>query len=142
MCLLFASCEQSLFQVLTHNDVGYWSKRWTPSNPNVIFEGYSVVYSKKDSLQKLFPDNIHCIGSPNLSLGDIYGIKFRIRKDTIFHYVEKKNDFILMYDTIIVESYSKNSITLRNGVVLHRIPNRFIKKILRRCDVCKDFRTY
>ena len=116
MLALFTSCRQSLYDVLTQNDFGYWL------NPH----GMIIEYSKKDSLKRYLEED--CSYSFNSSLGDIWGIKFKIKKDTIFHYVEiKKDNFITMYDTLIVESYSKDSIILINGVILYNIPQKVIR---------------
>ena len=45
---LIASCKQSCFDVITHNNVGYWSRYWSKDNPY----GMIQEYSKKDSIVK------------------------------------------------------------------------------------------
>ena len=121
--VLFASCGQSLFQVLTHDDVGYWSHNWTRKNPY----GVIIEYSKRDSVMKFVDEDwtYSWIGS----FDNIYGRRFRIINDTIFEYVRKKNvEYPL--DTVIVASYSKDRITLSNGYKWHRISTKYAQKMI------------
>ena len=120
---LLISCKQSCFDVITQNDVGYWSRYWTPSDPDRLIREYS----KKDSIIKYLngEDMSVCRGQ---TLGDIYGIRFKFANDTLLYYVRTKSGFVEMYDTIPIASYSRNKIVLKNGVVWHRIPKSVIKK--------------
>ena len=88
------SCRQSCFDVITHNNVAYWSRYWTPSNPH----GVIAVYSKKDSIRQFLDEDLNY--SFTGSLGDIYSVRFKFSNDTIFHYVRTKTEFITMYDTL------------------------------------------
>jgi len=134
---LVVSCKQSLFDVMTHNDKGYWSRYWTEDDPS----GVILEYSKKDSTVKnLKEDWSLCFVN---SIGDIYGIKFRITNDTIFHYVKiKDTGLILMWDTIPIVSYSKDTIVFTNKmsdtVIWHRIPNKIAKKYKPKPEAKKD----
>ena len=117
--MFFVSCKQSCFHVITNNDVAYWSR---------YSNGIIMEYSKKDStLKYLNEDGTYCRQS---SLEAVCGIKFRITNDTLFHYVNH-NGFIIMYDTIPVVSYSKNTIIIRNKesekVLWHRLPTKMMK---------------
>lgn len=98
------SCSKlSSFEVITHNDVGYWSRY----NYGVIAE-----YSRKDSTVKfLNADWTYCIQDP---LESVYGLRFKIAKDTLFHYIDKKGK-IIMRDTLVITSYSRNTLTLVNN---------------------------
>lgn len=120
------SCKQSLFQVITHNDVGYWKSEWSP----LITE-----YSKKDSRFEVYDENwINLREGPKLGIWAIYGTKFRITNDTIFYYCEVDGHVAAMGDTLPVVSYSKNTIVIKNRasqyVTLHRIPNKLAKKMM------------
>ena len=122
----FVSCRQSCFDVITHNNVAYWSRYWTPSNPN----GVIAVYSKKDSIRQFLDEDLNY--SFTGSLGDIYSVRFKFSNDTIFHYVRTQRGFITMYDTLHIISYARDTIVVKNNnseeVVWHRIPNRIIRK--------------
>ena len=120
--VLFMSCRQSFFDVITQNDVGYWTRYWTKEDPH----GSVCEYSKKDTTVKYLNETLTSGGV--WSLGDIYGIRFKYVNDTLLYYVRTKRGFVVMYDTIPIASYSRNKIVLRNGVVWHRIPKRIIKK--------------
>ena len=117
--VFFLSCKQSCFQVITQNNVAYWS-RYT--------NGIIMEYSKKDStLKYLNEDGTYCKQN---SLEAVYGIKFRITNDTLFHYVNHKG-FIMMYDTLPVVSFSRNTIIFRNKesekIVWHRLSSKMMK---------------
>lgn len=118
---LITSCKQSCFDVITHNNVGYWSRYWTEDNPVGIIEAYS----KKDSTVKAL-DNYWNYTFGN-TLGDIHGVKFRISNDTLFYYVKiKETGLVIMWDTIPIVSYSKNKIVVSNNkgaiAIWHRLP--------------------
>lgn len=121
LLLMFVSCKQSFFNVLTHNDVGYWSRYWTTNNPH----GAITEFSKKDSTTKYLDESwVYSDFSPAL-----WGLKFWISGDTLFKYVNRKAKLII-YDTIPIASYSKNAVILKNGIVWHRLPTKFAKKML------------
>ncbi len=122
--VLFMSCRQSFFDVITQNDVGYWTRYWSPSDPNRIIREYS----QKDSIMQYLNGQDMSVDRDGQTLGDIYGIRFKYVNDTLLYYVRTKRGFVAMYDTIPIASYSRNKIVLRNGVVWHRIPKRIIKK--------------
>ena len=122
------SCKQSLFQVITHNDVGYWKSEWSP----LISE-----YSKKDSRVEDINEDwtyFRKSGIPLIGVWAIYGTKFKITNDTIFHYCERNGKIVDIGDTIPVVSYSKNTIVIKNRasqyVTWHRIPNKYVKKMM------------
>ena len=118
---LFVSCRQSCFQVITHNDVAYWSPSWTPDNPY----GSIVEFSKKDSTVKHLDENwIYDNSTPTL-----WGLKFRITNDTLFEYVNRKGN-LKVYDTIPIASYSKNTIILGNEIKWHRLSTTFAKRVI------------
>ena len=124
---LIVSCKQSCFDVITHNNKGYWSRYWTEDDP------YGVIteYSKKDSTVKNYCEDWRlCFVN---SIGDIHGVKFRITNDTLFQYVNIKNSgLVIMWDTIPIVSYSKDTIVIRSDVPetvkWHRIPSKIVKK--------------
>ena len=123
--MLFASCKQSCFEVITHNDVGYWSDGWTPKDPT----GSIREFSKKDSTLKYLGETwAYETWSPAL-----WGLKFRITNDTLFTYVNRKGK-VMVYDTLSVVSYSKNTFNaLTNNsyhVKLHRISTKYARKMM------------
>lgn len=121
LCVLFTSCNQSLFQVLTHNDVGYWSQYWMPKDPR----GSIIEYSKKDSSMKYLDENwFYDDHTPAL-----WGLKFRITMDSLFEYVDRKG-YVKTYDTLSIASYTKNRIVLKNGAKWHRISTRYARKMI------------
>lgn len=129
MLVLFASCKQSFFDVITHNDVGYWSRYWTPKDPH----GVIVEYSKKDSIKRVINKDWtrpRWLGTYD----DIHGQKFKITNDTMFTYISDGKGFMRMRDTLLIVSYSRNKIVVRNMkselVTWHRIPTKFAKKQL------------
>lgn len=126
------SCKQSLFQVITHNDVGYWTRYWTPEDPY----GAITEYSKKDSTAEHINEDWTYFRKsvPLIGIWAIYGTKFRISNDTLFYYCEKNGKILDRGDTIPVISYSKNTIVFKNKaseyVTWHRIPNKLAKKMM------------
>ena len=118
---LLISCKQSCFDVLTHNDVGYWSRYWTPNDPH----GAIMEFSKNDSTTKYIDENwTYSDFSPAL-----WGLKFWISSDTLFTYVNRKGS-LMIYDTIPIASYSKKTVILKNGIVWHRLSTKYAKKML------------
>ena len=125
LLILLVSCNQSCFQVITHNDVAYWSFNWTYNNPH----GSIVEFSKKDSTMK-YIDDVWAYEDWNPAF---WGLKFRITNDTLLKYVNKKG-FIMMYDTIPIVSYSKNTFISMNNeseqVKWHRISTKYAKRMI------------
>ena len=122
---LFVSCNQSCFQVITHNDVGYWSFNWMPDDPH----GSIVEFSKKDSTMKYLDDYwVYQDWSPAF-----WGLKFRITNDTLFSYVNKEGN-VRMFDVIPIVSYSKNTFISMNNeseqVNWHRISTKYAKRMI------------
>lgn len=122
---LFASCGQSLFQVLTHDDVGYWSHNWTFNEP----VGSIMEFTKKDSTMKYLDGN--------WNYDDItpayWGLKFSISNDSLFWYVNR-NGCVRYYDTLSIVSYSRNTIVSQyegtEYVKLHRISTKYAQKMI------------
>ena len=125
---LLVSCRQSCFDVLTHNDVGYWSRYWTPKDPR----GSISEFSKKDSTMKYIDDNWAYEDWPPA----FWGLKFKMADDTLFKYVNRKGN-LKIYDTIPIASYSKNTVILKNGIVWHRISTKYARKMLNAPDQVK-----
>ena len=126
--MLLVSCRQSCFDVLTHNDVGYWSRYWTPKDPR----GSISEFSKKDSTMKYIDDNWAYEDWPPA----FWGLKFKMADDTLFKYVNRKGN-LKIYDTIPIASYSKNTVILKNGIVWHRISTKYARKMLNAPDQVK-----
>lgn len=102
---LCVSCHQSCLDVITQNDVAYWSRDWTLDNPY----GSITEYSRKDSTVKYLDESwIYQDWDPAL-----WGLKFRISNDTLFEYVNRRG-VVITYDTLPIISYSKNKIVIRN----------------------------
>lgn len=105
LVVLFVSCKQSYFDVITQNDVAYWTFNWTLKEPY----GSIMEFSKKDSTMKYLDNNwIYDNHTPAL-----WGLKFRISNDTLFEYVNRRG-VVISYDTLPIISYSKNKIVIRN----------------------------
>ena len=128
LLILFVSCKQSLFQVITHNDVGYWRSE---------LNGGITEYSKKDSRVEDYDENwinFRKSGVPLIGIWAIHGTKFRITNDTIFYYCEVDGHIAAMGDTLPIVSYSRNTIVIRNDasqyVTWHRLPNKLAKKMI------------
>ena len=122
---LFVSCNQPCFQVITHDDVAYWSRYWMPDNPH----GSIVEFSKKDSTMKHLDDDwVYDDWSPAF-----WGLKFRITNDTLFSYVNR-DGIVRMYDSIPIVSYSKNTIVFKNTESgyfnWHRISTKYAKRMI------------
>ena len=126
--MLLVSCRQSCFDVLTHNDVGYWSRYWTPKDPR----GSISEFSKKDSTMKYIDDNWAYEDWPPA----FWGLKFKMADDTLFKYVNRKGN-LKIYDTIPIASYSKNTVILKNGIIWHRISTKYARKMLNAPDQVK-----
>lgn len=126
--MLLVSCRQSCFDVLTHNDVGYWSRYWTPNDPH----GAITEYSKKDSTTKYLNE---CWAYNDFAPA-LWGLKFKMANDTLFKYVNRKGN-LKIYDTIPIASYSKNTVILKNGIVWHRISTKYARKMLNAPDQVK-----
>ena len=109
--LSLISCRQSLFEVITHNNVGYWSRY----DNGVIME-----YSKRDSTIKYLDDDwtYHTHVPWN---------KFKITNDTMFFYTIGREN-IIMNETIPIVAYKKNIIILKGDTSENVIWHRRIKK--------------
>lgn len=109
--LSLISCRQSLFEVITHNNVGYWSRY----DNGVIME-----YSKRDSTIKYLDDDwtYHTHVPWN---------KFKITNDTMFFYTIRRGN-IIMNETIPIVAYKKNIIILKGDTSEDVIWHRRIKK--------------
>ena len=109
--LSLISCRQSLFEVITHNNVGYWSRY----DNGVIME-----YSKRDSTIKYLDDDwtYHT---------HVWGLKFKITNDTMFFYTIGREN-IIMNETIPIVAYKKNIIILKGDTSENVIWHRRIKK--------------
>ena len=123
--MLLVSCRQSCLDVITHNDVGYWSELWTPKNP----AGPIREFSKKDSTLKYLGETwAYEDWSPAL-----WGLKFRITNDTLFTYVNR-NGNVMMIDTLSVVSYSNNTFIYKTNNSYygkwHRISTKYARKMM------------
>ena len=109
--LSLISCRQSLFEVITHNNVGYWSRY----DNGVIME-----YSKRDSTIKYLDDDwtYHT---------EVWGLKFKIANDTLFEYIIRRGN-IIINETIHVVGYNKNTLFIKNKLSEDVIWHRRIKK--------------
>lgn len=121
------SCKQSCFDIITGNEVAYWSYCWFPNDPH----GIIVEYSKKDSIMRFINDD--WTYSWVESMDNIWGRRFKNVKDTLFEYVEiPEEGYLQMLDTFIVVSYSKNKIVMKNKsnecVTWHRLPTKYANK--------------
>ena len=112
--LSLISCRQSLFEVITHNNVGYWSR---------YDNGIITEYSKRDSSVKFLDDDwTYCKqGSHD------WGLKFKIANDTLFFYTIGREN-IIMNETIPIVAYKKNIIILKGDTSEDVIWHRRIKK--------------
>ena len=109
--LSLISCRQSLFEVITHNNVGYWSR---------YDNGIITEYSKRDSSVKFLDDDwtYHT---------EVWGLKFKITNDTMFFYTIGREN-IIMNETIPIVAYKKNIIILKGDTSENVIWHRRIKK--------------
>ena len=109
--LSLISCRQSLFEVITHNNVGYWSR---------YDNGVITEYSKRDSSVKFLDDDwtYHT---------EVWGLKFKIANDTLFEYTIRRGN-IIMNETIPIVAYKKNIIILKGDTSEDVIWHRRIKK--------------
>ena len=109
--LSLISCRQSLFEVITHNNVGYWSR---------YDNGSIMEYSKRDSTIKYLDDDwtYHT---------EVWGLKFKITNDTMFFYTIGREN-IIMNETIPIVAYKKNIIILKGDTSEDVIWHRRIKK--------------
>lgn len=109
--LSLISCRQSLFEVITHNNVGYWSR---------YDNGVITEYSKRDSSVKFLDDDwtYHT---------EVWGLKFKIANDTLFEYTIRRGN-IIMNETIPIVAYKKNIIILKGDTSENVIWHRRIKK--------------
>ena len=109
--LSLISCRQSLFEVITHNNVGYWSR---------YDNGVITEYSKRDSSVKFLDDDwtYHT---------EVWGLKFKITNDTMFFYTIGREN-IIMNETIPIVAYKKNIIILKGDTSENVIWHRRIKK--------------
>ena len=112
--LSLISCRQSLFEVITHNNVGYWSR---------YDNGIITEYSKRDSSVKFLDDDwTYCKqGSHD------WGLKFKIANDTLFEYIIRRGN-IIINETIHVVGYNKNTLFIKNKLSEDVIWHRRIKK--------------
>ena len=112
--LSLISCRQSLFEVITHNNVGYWSR---------YDNGVITEYSKRDSSVKFLDDDwTYCKqGSQD------WGLKFKIANDTLFEYIIRRGN-IIINETIHVVGYNKNTLFIKNKLSEDVIWHRRIKK--------------
>ena len=113
--LSLISCRQSLFEVITHNNVGYWSR---------YDNGIITEYSKRDSSVKFLDDDwTYCKqGSQD------WGLKFKIANDTMFFYTISRRGNIIMVDTTHIVGYNKNTLFIKNKLSEDVIWHRRIKK--------------
>lgn len=109
--LSLISCRQSLFEVITHNNVGYWSR---------YDNGVITEYSKRDSSVKFLDDDwtYHT---------EVWGLKFKIANDTLFEYTIRRGN-IIINETIHVVGYNKNTLFIKNKLSEDVIWHRRIKK--------------
>ena len=109
--LSLISCRQSLFEVITHNNVGYWSR---------YDNGVITEYSKRDSSVKYLDDDwtYHT---------EVWGLKFKIANDTLFEYTIRRGN-IIINETIHVVGYNKNTLFIKNKLSEDVIWHRRIKK--------------
>lgn len=101
LVLASCTCNRSFFQILTHNNVGYWTE-----------EGCIRIrsYSKKDSTFKEYNDNMEEFQDQWLDLR-LAEHKFHIFNDTLFtyHRIKGTEKYIRDYTDFIV-SAKKNRI--------------------------------
>ncbi|OYP55261.1 hypothetical protein SAMN04487899_105185 [Segatella bryantii] len=112
--LSLISCRQSLFEVITHNNVGYWSRY----DNGVIME-----YSKRDSTIKYLDDD----WTYHTHVPQLWGLKFKITNDTMFFYTIRRGN-IIMVDTTHIVGYNKNTLFIKNKFSEDVIWHRRIKK--------------
>ena len=112
--LSLISCRQSLFEVITHNNVGYWSRY----DNGVIME-----YSKRDSTIKYLDDD----WTYHTHVPLLWGLKFKITNDTMFFYTIRSGN-IIMVDTTHIVGYNKNTLFIKNKFSEDVIWHRRIKK--------------
>ena len=112
--LSLISCRQSLFEVITHNNVGYWSRY----DNGVIME-----YSKRDSTIKYLDDD----WTYHTEVPQLWGLKFKITNDTMFFYTIRRGN-IIMVDTTLIVGYNKNTLFIKNKFSEDVIWHRRIKK--------------
>ena len=112
--LSLISCRQSLFEVITHNNVGYWSRY----DNGVIME-----YSKRDSIIKYLDDD----WTYHTHVPQLWGLKFKITNDTMFFYTIRRGN-IIMVDTTHIVGYNKNTLFIKNKFSEDVIWHRRIKK--------------
>ena len=112
--LSLISCRQSLFEVITHNNVGYWSRY----DNGVIME-----YSKRDSTIKYLDDD----WTYHTHVPQLWGLKFKLANDTLFEYINRRGN-IIMVDTTHIVGYNKNTLFIKNKFSEDVIWHRRIKK--------------
>jgi hypothetical protein len=112
--LSLISCRQSLFEVITHNNVGYWSR---------YDNGSIMEYSKRDSTIKYLDDD----WTYHTHVPQLWGLKFKIANDTLFEYTIRRGN-IIMNETIPIVAYKKNIIILKGDTSENVIWHRRIKK--------------
>ena len=102
LILVLSSCNQSNFQLLTLNDVGYWR-----------YEGCLSPlreYSRKDSTFEYYNENLRHDFSGWAWL-EMCEHKFRVSNDTIYHYVRYKETRICYTEfTYKIVSLNKNKL--------------------------------
>ena len=112
--LFLISCRQSLFEVITHNNVGYWSR---------YDNGVITEYSKRDSSVKFLDDD----WTYHTEVPLLWGLKFKITNDTMFFYTIRRGN-IIMVDTTHIVGYNKNTLFIKNKFSEDVIWHRRIKK--------------
>ena len=112
--LSLISCRQSLFEVITHNNVGYWSR---------YDNGSIMEYSKRDSTIKYLSDD----WTYHTHVPQLWGLKFKITNDTMFFYTIRRGN-IIMVDTTHIVGYNKNTLFIKNKFSENVIWHRRIKK--------------
>ena len=112
--LSLISCRQSLFEVITHNNVGYWSR---------YDNGVITEYSKRDSSVKFLDDD----WTYHTHVPQLWGLKFKITNDTMFFYTIRRGN-IIMVDTTHIVGYNKNTLFIKNKFSEDVIWHRRIKK--------------
>ena len=98
--LSLISCRQSLFEVITHNNVGYWSR---------YDNGVITEYSKRDSTIKYLDDD----WTYHTEVPQLWDLKFKITNDTMFFYTIRRGN-IIMVDTTLIVDYNKNTLFIKN----------------------------
>lgn len=146
---VLSSCNQSYFQMLTHNDVGYWRKeKWV----DPIYG-----YSKNDTTHSVYSDNMvqHHYQWVWLEMCEH---KYCIYNDMFYHYnKDKETGKCYRDETYRIISFKRNKLKMiyiptelekakcdysKDTITLVRVKNRDIKRLRKGKKVtykdCKD----